>query len=135
MNTEHTNLPPTNKPLSMLTLERAAPLLCTLKAISGPFTALSSILLCSKKSPSERREEGLGYCIEHEVEKKEKSPQTFSCSPNLYEKKIQTAIMQLREIVGLIPGTVNSWIFHNCPEATRADSGEIAVLVTQHLLW
>lgn len=44
------NLPPTTNPLSMLTLERAAPLFCTQKAISGPFTALGSILLHSKRA-------------------------------------------------------------------------------------
>lgn len=129
MNTEHTNLPPTNKPLSMLTLERAAPLLCTLKAIPGPFTVLSSILLCSKKNPSERREEGLGYSIEHKVRKKKmKSPLKLShAAQTNNRKKNQKAIRQLQEIACLVPGTVSSWIFHNCPEATRADSGEIAV--------
>ncbi|TNN57524.1 hypothetical protein EYF80_032248 [Liparis tanakae] len=35
----------TNPTASMLTLERAAPLLRTQKAISGPFTAPGSILL------------------------------------------------------------------------------------------
>lgn len=52
------NIPPANNLLSMLTLERAAPLFCTQKAISGPFTAPGSILLHSKRPSKDRNLKG-----------------------------------------------------------------------------
>lgn len=141
------NLSPATKPLSMLTLERAAPLCCTQKAISGPFTAPGSILLHGKRTRSlkgGKRASAISFSMKQSKQKIFYSPPSLEVCHIAwtYVHDIQIKIkihasnlktcMSLSQIHGLIFGTVRSGKCHNYTEATRLDSSAIATLIVEN---